>query len=121
MIIDKVNQGADLHYMEGEADSRLDFHVANNGTEGFKNVLVLSDDSDVVTYLSAFFDQLKTKNFGKIRLKYGLKENQRHTPVHRLVDILGFGKSRALLKTHSLTGCDFTSKVGSTLLSINTE
>ena len=34
---------------------------------------------------------------------------------------LDFGKSRALLETHILTGCDFTSKVGSKLSSINAE
>ena len=31
------------------------------------------------------------------------------------------GKSRALLETHVLTGCDFMSKVGSKLSSINAE
>ena len=42
-----------------------------------------------------------------MRVKYGLKERQRHIPIHRLADILDSGKSRALLKAHILTGGDF--------------
>ena len=38
-----------------------------------------------------------------------------------LADILDPGYSSALLKTHILTGCNFTSKVGSKLSSISAE
>ena len=121
MINDEVNQKADLNCMEKEADSRLILHVANARVEGFKNVLVLSNDYDVVTYLLGYFDLFKRKNGEKIRVNNGLKERQRHILIHRLADILDSGKSRALLKTHSLTGCDFTRMTGSKLSSINTE
>ena len=107
--------------MEGEADSQLILHVANARAQGFKNFFVLSNDSDVVTYLSAYFDKFKTKNVEKIRVKYGLKERQRHIPIHCLADIFGSGKSRVLPKTHILTGCDFTSKVRSKLSFNNAE
>ena len=121
IIKDEVNQRLNLNCMEEEADSRLNLHVANARAEGFKNFLVLSDDSDVVTYLSAYFDQFKTKNVEKIRVKYGLKKRKRHIPIHRLADISGSNKSRALLKTDILTGCDFTSKVRPKLSFINAE
>ena len=49
------NQKADLNYMEEETDSRLIFYFVNAKTKGFKNFLVLSNDSDVVTYFSAKF------------------------------------------------------------------
>ena len=54
-------------------------HVANPMAEGLKNFLVLYNDSDVVTYISAYFDQLKTKNVEKIRMKYEVKKRQWHT------------------------------------------
>ena len=82
---------------------------------------MLSNDSDVVTYISPYFDQFKTKNIEKIQVKYGLKEREQHAPIHRLADILESDRSRALLKTHVLTGYDFTSKVESKLSSINAE
>ena len=88
MINGEVNQRADLNCIGEESDSRLILHVANTKAEDFKNFLVLSNDSDVVTYLSAYFDQFKTKNVEKVRVKCGLKERQRHTPVHCLGDIL---------------------------------
>ena len=56
MINHEVNQRADLHCMEEEADSRLVLYVANVREECFKNCLALSNDSDAVTYLSAYFD-----------------------------------------------------------------
>ena len=81
--------------MEEEADSRFILHVANARAEGFKHFLVLSNDFDIVTHLSAYFDQFKTRNVEKIRKKYWFKEHQQHMPIHRLTDILDFAKSRA--------------------------
>ena len=69
-------------------------HVANARVEHFKIFLVLSNDSDVVIYFSAYFDKFKTKNVKKIGVKYGLKERQWSIPIHRLADILDSGKSR---------------------------
>ena len=87
MINDEVYEGVDLNCMEEEADSRLILHVAYASVEGFINFLVLSNDSNVVTYLSVCFNQLKTNNVKKLRLKYGLKERLRN----RLADIFGSG------------------------------
>ena len=66
MINDEVNQKADFNCMEEETDSRMILQFANAKAEGLKNFLVLSNDSDVVTYLSAYFDQFETKNVKKI-------------------------------------------------------
>lgn len=88
-------------------------YVVNAKAEGFKNFPVISNNSEFVTYLSAYFDQLRTKNGEKIHVKYGLKERQRNIPIHSLSDILHSGKSRVLLKTRILNGGNFMSKVGS--------
>ena len=58
MINNEVNQRADLSYMEEEeeADSRLILHVASARVQRrkvSKTPCVLSNDSDVVAYLSA--------------------------------------------------------------------
>ena len=73
--------------MEEEADPGLILHVAYASVEGLINFLVLSNDSDIVTYLSVCFNQLKTNNVKKTRLKYGLQERLRN----RLADIFGSG------------------------------
>ena len=113
MINDEVTQRADLNCMKEDADSRLILQVANARAKGFKNFLVLSNDSDIVTYFSAYFNHFKTKPVEKIQGKYGLKQQQRQIQIHLSGDILDSCKSRGLLKTHILTGCDFESKVGS--------
>ena len=70
----QVNQRTDANCTEEEADTWLLLHVANSRAETFKDFLVLSNDSDVVTYLSAYFDQFKTKNVVEIEGEYmGLK------------------------------------------------
>ena len=46
-------------------------------------------------------------------VKFGIHERQRHVLVHRLDEILGTVKSRALLQTHILVGCGVTRKIGS--------
>ena len=83
MINDEVNQKADLNCIEEETDPRLILYFADAKAEGFKNFLVLSNDSDIVTYLSAYFDQFETKNVKKIWVNNGLKERQRHVTIHR--------------------------------------
>ena len=76
MINDEVNQRAGLNCMKEETDYRIILQIVNARAEAFKNLLVLSNDSDVVTYLSAYFDQFKTKTVEKIRGKYVLKKRQ---------------------------------------------
>ena len=121
MINDEVNQRAELNCIEGAADSRLILHVANAKIKCFRNFLVLSNDSDVGSYLLPYFDQFKTKNDEKIGVKCELKVCHRHLLIHHLAEILGSGNSRAFLETLILTGCNFTSKVRSKLSFINTK
>ena len=61
----EVNQRANLNDMEEGDYSWLNLHVLIAKVECFKNFLVLSNDSDVVTYLS--------KNTERMQVKYGLK------------------------------------------------
>ena len=61
----EVNQRANLNDMEEGDYSWLNLHVLIAKVERFKNFLVLSNDSDVVTYLS--------KNTERMQVKYGLK------------------------------------------------
>ena len=61
----EVNQRANLNDMEEGDYSWLNLHVLIAKVEHFKNFLVLSNDSDVVTYLS--------KNTERMQVKYGLK------------------------------------------------
>ena len=60
----EVNQRANLNDMEEGDYSWLNLHVLIAKVERFKNFLVLSNDSDVVTYLS--------KNTERMQVKYGL-------------------------------------------------
>ena len=76
---------------------------------------VLSNGTDVAMYTLAYFHVLKTTNVNKIWVNFGIQERQRHIPVYQLPEILGTERLRELLKAHSLTKYDVTSKTGSKL------
>ena len=57
-----INQRKDLNCKEEEADTRLILHVDKAAKENFKKFLILSNDMDVVMYLTAYFEKFKTKN-----------------------------------------------------------
>ena len=61
----EVNQRANLNEMEEGDYSWLNLHIPIAKVERFKNFLVLSNDSDAVTYLS--------KNTERMQVKCGLK------------------------------------------------
>ena len=69
----------DLNWIEKEADSRIVLHNACAAKKDFKQFLVLSNDTDVVMYNSAYFHVYKTINVNKIWVKFGILERQRHT------------------------------------------
>ena len=88
-------------------------HIVSAANKDLKQVVVLSNGTDVVMDTLAYFHVFKTTNLNRIWVKFEIHDRQRHIPIHRLAEILGTEKSWALLKAHILTGCDVTSKTGS--------
>ena len=113
LINDGIIDRDDLNYIEKEAYYHMIVHIVSAANKDLKQVVVLSNRTDVAMGTLAYFHVFKTTNVNKIWVKFGIHERQRYIPIHRLAEILGTEKSRALLKAHILTGCDVTSKTGS--------
>ena len=77
MINDEIIERDDLNCIEEEVDSRIVLHIACAAKEDFKQLLVLSNDTDVVMYYLDYFHVYKTMNVNKIWMKFGILERQR--------------------------------------------
>ena len=102
----------DLKSIEKEANFHI-VHIVSAANKDLKQVLVLSNGTVVTIYTLAYFHVYKTTNVNKMWVKFEIHELQIHIPVYHLAEILGTERLQALLKAHTLTGCDVTSKTGS--------
>ena len=46
------------------------------------------------------------------RIKYGIADKTRYIHIHRMTTVLGLQICKTLLKTHVVSGCDVSSKIG---------
>ena len=99
-----------------EADYRIIPHVANASKNGYKRIVVASNDSDVVIYALSYFESF---NVEELWLRFGTGKHTRDIPVHLIFKKIGTNISRMILKAHILTGCDLTSKVETKAASLN--
>ena len=104
-----ILQSREPHNLQGrheEADTLIAFHIRSIGSG---NVLVRSNDTDVVVMLSHLAGNLDETN---IILDYGSGNHRRYIDISQLAITLEAkqaGLTKALLGLHALTGCDFTS------------
>ena len=105
-LIIKLNSEID------EADARLIPHVAYSVNNEFQRIVVLSNDTDVVVLLVHYFQSFKQGSL-KLWERYGYGVHQTFIPVHTLVGKIGPMATSGILAAHVLSGCDFTSRVGS--------
>ena len=86
MINDEIIERDDLNCIEEEVDSRIVIHIACAAKKDFKQLLVLSNDTDVVMYYLDYFHVYKTMNVNKIWVKFGILERQRRVSRLSLPD-----------------------------------
>ena len=104
-----ILQSREPHNLQGrheEADTLIAFHIRSIGSG---NVLVRSNDTDVVVILLHLAGNLDETN---IFLDYGSCNHRRYIDISQLTITLEAkqaGLTKALLGLHTLTGCDFTS------------
>ena len=104
-----ILQSREPHNLQGrheEADTLIAFHIQSIGSG---NVLVRSNDTDVVVILLHLAGNLDETN---IILDYGSGNHRRYINISQLAITLEAkqaGLTKALLGLHALTGCDFTS------------
>lgn len=113
-----LTQRDDLESSIEEADERIIPHVAKAVQSGSTNVLVLSNDADVVVLLIHYLPQFKQLGLKELWIEYGTGKSKRFIPVHNLWNKLTTNVRDNLLKVHILTGCDVTSKVGTKMMAL---
>ena len=79
---------------------------------GFKIILILSADTDVLVILLHHFSILKELGLKELWMRCGTRESVRHIPVHILANKVGKDMCKVIPAVHFLTGSDYTSKCG---------
>lgn len=95
-----------------EAGDRLIIHMVHSLQCGHKNAVFLSNDTDVAISVLFHMEVFKTLNCEDVWLKAGVGDTTRYIPMHELCSVIGRYLCDILPAIHSLTGADYTSKVG---------
>ena len=103
-----------------EADSRVISHLHWSLTcQGIQNFVVLSNDTDVLVLILHYYRQFKDHGIQKTWIRMGSGVKKRLLPVHHLYNRMPKPLVAVLLATHIGTGCDYLSKIGTKLASLN--
>ncbi len=89
-----------------EFDTRVLLHAANAASLGYKNVLIIANDTDVVVLAISFFTEIGAE---KLWVSFGMGKKLRYISIHDICSTMSPAKARALPAFHALTGCDNTS------------
>ena len=112
IINNEVTSLPQLMSTNKEADLRIPAHVLDCLNSGYKSVLVVSNDTDVIVLLLYFMTIFNEYNLSELWFRAGVGDTTRFVPLHTLYQKLGSKLCEVLPALHSLTGCDVTSKVG---------
>ena len=107
-----TSQIPELHNDIEEADCRIipyAMHATNHGT---KCIIVLSTDSDVVVLMLHYWSELKKSGLQELWVKTGVADSTHFIPGHSLASVIGADVCRVLPAVHCLTGCDYTTTIG---------
>lgn len=94
-----------LQCQQEEADGRLLLHAAHAAEEGYKSVVICSEDTDVFIMCLAFHDKIGAQLFQRC----GTKTRTRIVDVTKVAASVGLDVCGALIGLHAYTGCDTTS------------
>ena len=79
---------------------------------GKKSIIVSSTDTDVFVLLVYYWRELNVEGLEELWMKGGVGETTRYIPIHILTKKVGMNLCKVLPAIHALSGCDYTSKVG---------
>ena len=89
-----------------EADTRLLLHALHASRNGFKKLLIVTVDTDVVVLALHHFFSLDLQ---ELWIEIGVGKNRRWLPIHLYAEILKQDTCQALSFWFALTGCDSVS------------
>ena len=86
-----------------EFDTRVMLHAANAASQGYKRILIIANDTDVVVLAVSFFNEIGAE---KLWVTFGKGKKIRYISIHDVCNAMSPEKTRALPGFHALTGCD---------------
>ena len=95
-----------------EADARIIPHALHSVRSRMQRIVVLSGDTGVFVLLVHYWDILSSEGLRELWIRAGVGDSTRYIPVHILAPRIGKELCYLLPLVHTLTGCDYTSKVG---------
>ena len=98
-----------------EADGHIMFHVNHTvKVDKFSKVVIASSDTNVLVCVLYHFNHWIYSGLNELWIISGKKGSINFTPVHKIVNVMDSNVIDILPAVHALTGCDATSKVGTT-------
>ena len=88
-----------------EADIRIILHTVD-GSQTYKNILIIIVDTDVVIIALCHFFSL---SLSELWVEFGVGQNRKYLPIQKITYSLGEETCRALPMRLMLTGCDAVS------------
>ena len=104
--------GAELNITMEEAAARIVPHMMHAVTHGISRIIVLSADTDVFVLMVFYWNVLSSQGLSELWVKAGVGDSTRFIPIHVLAAQIGENFCQVLPVVHVLTGCDYTSKIG---------
>lgn len=95
-----------------EADFAIPLHALYLFNSGYEKVLVVSNDTDIDVMLLYFMPQFQEHGMKELWMQAGPSHAIRYIPLHLLHARMGNELCKVLPALYTLTGCDWTSKVG---------
>ena len=92
-----------------ETDTRLMVHVVDASFCGLQQILIRTNDTDVVVLAISIVNIIQTN---ELWVLYGTGKHTRYLPTHTIAATLGPDKASVLPLFHAFTGCDTVSSFG---------
>ena len=89
-----------------EFDTRVVFHAANVESHGYKRILIIANETDIIVLGIAFFSDIDAD---KLWVSFGIANKLRNIQIHDICSKMSSAKAKALPAFHALTGSDNTS------------
>ena len=96
----------------GEFDTKVMLHAANAVSHGYKGILIIANDTDIIVLGISFFSDIGA---GKLWVSFGIGNKLRNISIHDICSTMSSAKAKALPAFNALTESDKTSFFSGTL------